>query len=342
MAAAAVVVGGGLAPAAVAQDGSGFTDVGDGVHSAAIEELNGMGLFERTECEEGKFCPRAPVKRWTMAVWLVRVLDDSEPPDVTESTFEDVDPAVWWAAHVERFKALKVTTGCGDGTVFCPDDTVTRAQMAVFLSRAFDLAEGPDPGFGDVSSDAWYAADVAKLAASGITKGCGDGTVFCPEEPTSRAQMATFIARALVLRGGQSSGGEDSEATQPGTPDGPRITVEPATVPKAGRYLFTITGTGFVPGSTGIYVTSCTIPGDPVTIDTPADELAAAIAKVGEAPLRHCDISDPSAVRIDADGGFVLDKRANIGVNFLWGAGNFDRTQAAEVPVFIVDESPGG
>ena len=94
----------------------------------------------------------------------------------------------------------RVTAGCADGTVlrFCPDGTVTRDQMAVFLSRAYELPEGPDPGFSDVPDGAWYAADVARLAAAGITAGCADGDVlwFCPDRDTTRAQMATFLYRA--------------------------------------------------------------------------------------------------------------------------------------------------
>ena len=70
--------------------------------------------------------------------------------------------------------------------------------MAAFLSRAFDLPDGPDPGFSDVPADAWYASDVARLAASGITVGCGDGTKFCPSRTTTRAEMATFLYRAIT------------------------------------------------------------------------------------------------------------------------------------------------
>ena len=66
----------------------------------------------------------------------------------------------------------------------------------MFLSRAFELPEGPDPGFVDVPADAWYAADVARLAASKITVGCGDRSGFCPGRDTTRAQMATFLHRA--------------------------------------------------------------------------------------------------------------------------------------------------
>ena len=137
------------------------------------------GVFAGTECDEG-FCPKEVLDRATMAVWTVRVLDGEDPAAVGSTRFADVDGSHPRAAFIERLAELEVTRGCGDGTIFCPDGTVNRAQMAAFLSRAFDLAEGPDPGFGDVDSDAWYAADVAKLAASGITRGCGDGTNFCP------------------------------------------------------------------------------------------------------------------------------------------------------------------
>ena len=88
-----------------------------------------------------------------------------------------------------------MTSGCGDGSGFCPHNNVTRAQMAVFVSRAFELGDGPDPDFADVPAGTWYAAEVAKLAASGITLGCGDGSGFCPHDNVTRAQMATFLWR---------------------------------------------------------------------------------------------------------------------------------------------------
>ena len=102
--------------------------------------------------------------------------------------------ASFHAPFIERMADLEVTEGCGGGA-FCPDLNVSRAQMAVFLSRAYDLPDGPDPGFSDVPPDAWYAASVAKIAASQITAGCGD-TAFCPDGDTTRAQMAAFLYRA--------------------------------------------------------------------------------------------------------------------------------------------------
>ena len=161
--------------------------------------LAGNGVFVGTECAEGMLCPGEPIDRKTMAVWTVRALDGQDPAQIPNSRFSDVAADSFHGPFIERMAELGVTGGCGDGTGFCPDGTVTRDQMAVFLTRAFDLGPGPDPGFSDVAADAWYYDQVAALAASGITAGCGDGTTFCPRRQTTRAQMATFLARATGL-----------------------------------------------------------------------------------------------------------------------------------------------
>ena len=182
---------------AAAQENGDYPDVhSDAYYATAVRGLADQGVLVGTECEEG-FCPDNPIDRSTMAVWTVRVLDGTDPVPVTSTRFTDVDASHPHAAFIERFAELGVTKGCGDGTEFCPDGTVIRAEMAVFLARAFHLDEGPDPVFADVSSDAWYVSEVASLAASGITKGCGDGSVFCPGRATLRAQMAVFLHRAI-------------------------------------------------------------------------------------------------------------------------------------------------
>ena len=198
VAAAAVLVASTLAfsPPAAAQT-QPFTDTSsDAYYSDAVTALADSGIFDGTECAEGMLCPHEPIDRKTMAVWTVRALDGQEPAPASGDRFTDVDPGSFHAPFIERMAELGVTSGCGDST-FCPHDTVTRAQMAVFLTRAFNLDPGPDPGFSDVAPNAWYYNQAAGLAASGITAGCGDGTTFCPNQHTTRAQMATFLARAL-------------------------------------------------------------------------------------------------------------------------------------------------
>ena len=210
--AAAVSVAVAAVPAA-AQDGLSYSDVAsDAYYAVAVGALAGDGVFVGTECAQG-FCPGESIDRATMAVWTVRVLDREDPGPVGSTRFEDVGAGHPHAAFIERFAQLGVTAGCGDGSVFCPEGTVTRAQMAVFLSRAFDLAEGPDPGFGDVGSDAWYGPDVGALAASGITAGCSaDPPLYCPQRATTRAQMAAFIHRGLNWQDAQTETGDQTEA----------------------------------------------------------------------------------------------------------------------------------
>ena len=188
---------------AAAQSGP-FDDVrDDAYYSIPVSELDAAGVFDGTArssfvCPNG-FCPDDSIDRKTVAVWVVRVVEGQDPPS-GPSGFDDVDqylPA-FWSPFVGRLAALGITRGCGDGSRFCPNQSTTRAEMAAFLSRAFDLSDGPDPGFSDVPGDAWYAADVARLKASKITVGCGDGTRFCPNRTVSRAEMATFLHRAIA------------------------------------------------------------------------------------------------------------------------------------------------
>ena len=190
--------GGGL----VAADPGGFSDV-SGVHAPAVEVLAAEGVFDGTGsgCGDGLFCPSDPILRWEMAVWLVRVLDGTEPDAASSSRFADVDTDVWWVPHVERFAELNVTRGCGtDPLRFCPHQVAPRAQMASFLARAFDLPPGPPAGFTDVAVGETHAANIDALAASRVTAGCSPEPLqFCPERKVTRAQMATFLARAAGL-----------------------------------------------------------------------------------------------------------------------------------------------
>jgi hypothetical protein len=87
------------------------------------------------------------VTRGQMAVFLARALvapfgEAGVPsPTVTEPTFSDVTPdgdCAWCYRHVEYLAARGIVNGYWDGT-YHPDETVTRAQMAVFVARAFEL-----------------------------------------------------------------------------------------------------------------------------------------------------------------------------------------------------------
>jgi hypothetical protein len=108
-------------------------------------------------------------------------------------------------ANIEAVRAADITTGCNPPTSdkYCPDDPVTRGQMAAFLHRALDeilMPSQPPTPFVD-AEDSLFASDIAWLSATGVTKGCNppDNDQFCPDGKVTREQMAAFLARALDL-----------------------------------------------------------------------------------------------------------------------------------------------
>ena len=176
----------------------GFSDLDEaGPHRVGVEGLAEMGVLEGTDCAPGEFCPGDALQRWVMAVWLVRVLDGTDPV-LSDTRFADVDPDEWWAPYVERLAVLGVTAGCATGPArYCPGDSVTRAQMATFLTRAFGLEAAPPFGFVDVEGNT-HADSIDALAGAGVTAGCATGPArYCPGDSVTRAQMATFLTRAI-------------------------------------------------------------------------------------------------------------------------------------------------
>ena len=121
----------------------------------------------------------------------VGVIPDSPFADGAATNFADAIACIVF---------YELTFGVSDDA-YGPFQEVTRGQMASFLARWIDGAEGtalpadPPEAFGDVSRGASFAHDVDRLAAAGIVAGGTDGR-YRPREPVSRAQMASFVARA--------------------------------------------------------------------------------------------------------------------------------------------------
>jgi glucose/arabinose dehydrogenase len=111
------------------------------------------------------------------------------PPfaDITDSKF--LDDIMWLFNE-------KITTGCDDD-LFCPKTEVTRGQMASFIARAFHLPLASEDYFTDDDGTA-HEANINRLAKAGITTGCATDR-FCPNRKVTRAEMATFLDRALDL-----------------------------------------------------------------------------------------------------------------------------------------------
>jgi hypothetical protein len=115
--------------------------------------------------------------------------------------FDDVPVTHWAWMYIERLYHAAVTGGCSTNPLrFCPNNPVTRAQMALFIVRGFHGSAFPVPPatgtvFADVTTSTWAADWIEQLYADGITGGCGGGN-YCPGDPVTRAQMAIFLLRA--------------------------------------------------------------------------------------------------------------------------------------------------
>src|SRR5262245_16231498 len=116
--------------------GGRFRDV-PAQHWAAgwIEQLAAEGVT--TGCGSQSFCPESPLTRAQMALFLLLAKHGTayRPPAPT-GLFADVPGGYWAAAWIEQLAREGITAGCRPGG-FCPDEPVTRAQMAVFLLRTF-------------------------------------------------------------------------------------------------------------------------------------------------------------------------------------------------------------
>ncbi|PKN93178.1 MAG: hypothetical protein CVU44_12175 [Chloroflexi bacterium HGW-Chloroflexi-6] len=116
--------------------------------------------------------------------------------------FADVPLTYWAWDYIERLYNAGITGGCGaNPLIYCPENTVTRAQMAIFLERGMNGSGFSPPSasgavFDDVAASHWAAAWIEQLADDGITGGCGAGN-YCPESPVTRAQMAVFLLKAM-------------------------------------------------------------------------------------------------------------------------------------------------
>ena len=106
-------------------------------------------------------------------------------------------------ANIEAIEERGITTGCDANNValYCPLDSLTRAQMATLLVTAASIPPAPDLGpFVDDDGNL-HEPNIAALATAGVTNGCdaGDPTLYCPDANVTRGQMASFLVRAFGL-----------------------------------------------------------------------------------------------------------------------------------------------
>ncbi len=185
-------------------------------------DLNGDG-----DTTDLVYCPTQPVNRAQMAIFISRAVLGTDPPavgsgpagswDCTDNApnhFTDVPDTVFYCPHAHWMWANNVTGGC-TMTQYCPLQTVTRSQMAIFISRAvlgtdppavgsgpagsWDCTDNAPNHFTDVPDTVFYCPHAHWMWANNVTGGC-TATTYCPLNLVSRDQMAIFIQRAFALQ----------------------------------------------------------------------------------------------------------------------------------------------
>ena len=161
--------------------GSGF--------AADIAWLYAAGFTEG--CAPELFCPLRSVSREQMASFLARARNLPEP----SGDFFTDDESSPHEHDINRLATQGITTGCSPGR-YCPGGMVTRQEMASFLARAFNLDHTVTDFFTDDNGSP-HEADINRIAAEGITLGCGPPGSYCPTALVTREQMAAFLHRAM-------------------------------------------------------------------------------------------------------------------------------------------------
>ena len=148
--------------------------------------------------EDGSFKPNGHITRAEFAAILSRVFDITGG-DHTSAVLKDVD-SHWAKRELEQLAKAGVINGYGDGT-FRPDNTITREEMVVMLSRIVNLdnvtKEASKGNFNDLKGT--FAADEIEAAAQAeIIRGIGGGK-FAPHSNATRAEALQIILNALKL-----------------------------------------------------------------------------------------------------------------------------------------------
>ena len=131
--------------------------------------------------------------------------------EFTSAQFNDVPPSATYFDAANLMYEAGVTTGCVGGSTpqarsFCPNDYLTREEMAAFIVRAVTgtttpAIYNPIPYFRDVPESSSFFSHIQKMMDLGITVGCETG-LFCPTDGIPRWEMAIFMIRArLALYG---------------------------------------------------------------------------------------------------------------------------------------------
>jgi hypothetical protein len=147
-------------------------------------------------CGGSNYCPDNPVTRAQMAVFIISAMGETPSTAAYNTHFDDIVND-GFAPFINRMSELEIAAGCGV-RAYCPNNLLTRAQMAVFIIAAMGESGSTvayNTSFDDIANDG-FAGFINRMNELGITGGCGD-RAYCPGNSTNRAMMAVFLVTAF-------------------------------------------------------------------------------------------------------------------------------------------------
>jgi hypothetical protein len=211
----------------------------------AVNMLFSKGISSGCGTNPLIYCPEQSIPRWQLAVMVVRAVFGGDKFTSSPSPyFSDVAPGDAGFRWIQKMYELGISSGCGGGN-FCPAQTVTRDQMAIFATRMrygagaeFDFPI--TPYFTDVTPDTFGWSWIQRLRLDNVTGGCA-ATLYCPGGVVTRGDMAM-----IMIAGGFNG------LLPAGTPV--ISSISPSSVYQGENSSFTITGvnTNFVQGVTAL------------------------------------------------------------------------------------------
>ncbi|NQX62363.1 S-layer homology domain-containing protein [Paenibacillus qinlingensis] len=178
-------------------DGFYFTDMQKHWAQADVLSAANRGWMVGTAADQ--FAPDAALTRAEAATIIVRALG-LESAASTVAAFKDVPATHWASQNIGIAQQNGLMQGISSDR-FAPDQSMTREQMSVLLSRALKLTtpvSGVAKTFTDVPADSWSAEAIAAMSSRGLVDGFEGGT-FRPLASLTRAQMAALLSRAQPL-----------------------------------------------------------------------------------------------------------------------------------------------
>ena len=181
-------------PAQAAVPFNDLQNVGD--HYTAIDELYNAGIIEGRSATA--FAPYEAATRAELALFIANALN-LDTNNVVDPGFTDVPKNSKYYGAIAALYNKGVISGYANQT-FKPNDNVKRSQVAKMLVLGFelDLVQATTTKFKDVNAiqDVNTRRYIQTLVEYNITKGTSE-TTFSPNDLVKRAQLATFLKRAI-------------------------------------------------------------------------------------------------------------------------------------------------